>query len=63
MITRDMKIEEICTNYPATIAVFKEYGLDCNECQVAAFEDLEHGAGVHDVNIDDLLKSLNAAIG
>jgi hybrid cluster-associated redox disulfide protein len=62
MITREMKIEEICRNFPAAIEVFKEFGLDCNECQIAAFEDLEHGAAVHDVNIDELLKRLNAVI-
>ena len=62
MITREMKIEEICRKYPAAIAVFKEFGLDCNECQIAAFEDLEHGATVHDVDIDKLLKRLNAVV-
>ena len=62
MITRDMKIEEICRNHPESVTVFKEFGLDCNECQVAAFEDLEHGAGVHKVDIEKLLKRLNEAI-
>ncbi len=62
MITRDMKIEEICRHYPAAIAVFKEFGLDCSECQIAALEDLEHGAAVHKVDIEKLLKKLNAAI-
>ena len=62
MITREMKIEEICRTYPATINVFKEFGLDCNECQMAAIEDLEHGASVHKVDIEKLLHKLNAAI-
>lgn len=62
MITRDMKIEEIFRNYPDTIPVFKEFGLDCNECQIAAFEDLEHGASVHKVDIEELLKKLNETI-
>lgn len=62
MITRNMKIEEICRNYPETIAVFKEFGLDCNECQIAAFEDVEHGASVHKVDIEKLLNKLNAVI-
>ena len=62
MITRDMKIEEICRTYPAAVTVLKEFGLECNECQVAEFEDLEHGAGVHNVDIEDLLQKLNKAI-
>jgi len=62
MITREMKIEEICRNYPAAIAVLKEFGLECNECQVAAYEDLEHGANVHKVDLEKLLSKLNQAI-
>ena len=63
MITRDMKIGDICRNHPAAVAVFREFGLDCNECQIAALEDLEHGAAVHKVDIDKLLKKLNEATG
>ena len=62
MITREMKIEEIIRKYPQTVAIFKEFGLDCNECQVAAFEDLEHGAEVHKVDVEKLLKKLQEVI-
>lgn len=57
-----MTIEEIMRRYPQTIAVFKRFGLDCNECQIAAYEAVEHGAGVHKVNIDELLTELNRVI-
>ena len=62
MITREMKIEEIIRKYPETVAIFKEFGLDCNECQIAAFEDLEHGAEVHKVDVEKLLKKLQEVI-
>jgi hybrid cluster-associated redox disulfide protein len=62
MITRDMKIEEIIRKYPKTIEVLKGFGLDCSACSIAAYEDLEHGAGVHKVDIEKLLKSLNEEI-
>ena len=62
MITRDMTIEDIMRRYPQTVDVFKRFGLDCNECQIAAYEAVEHGAGVHKVNIDELLDELNRAI-
>ena len=62
MISRDMTIEEIMRRYPQTIAVFKRFGLDCNECQIAAYEAVEHGAGVHKVNVEELLEELNRAI-
>jgi len=62
MIDRNMTIEEIIQRHPQTVAVFKRFGLDCNECQIAAYEAIEHGAGVHKVNIDELLAELNRVI-
>lgn len=62
MITRDMIIADIIAAHPETLQVFKNYHLDCYECQIADLETLEHGAGVHKVNIDELLTSLNCAI-
>lgn len=61
MITREMTIAEIIASYPQTIKVFRSFGLDCMECQIADYEQVEHGAGVHDVDIEKLLKALNEA--
>jgi hybrid cluster-associated redox disulfide protein len=61
-ITPEMIIADIITQYPETLAVFKQYSLDCYECQIADLETLAHGAGVHKVAIDQLLNSLNAAL-
>lgn len=63
MITRDMTIAEIVRRYPQTLEVFRKYRLDCFECQIAEFEALEHGAGVHKIDVDELLDELNRAIG
>ncbi len=62
MITKDMTIGEIVRLYPQTLEVFQKFGLDCFECQVAEFEKLEHGAGVHKVDVDKLLEELNRLI-
>ena len=62
MITRDMIIADIITRHPETLAVFKRYNLDCYECQIADIETLEHGAGVHKVEIDALLDALNRSL-
>jgi hybrid cluster-associated redox disulfide protein len=62
MITRDMIITDIITRHPETLTVFKNYNLDCYECQIADIETLEHGAGVHKVAIDELLDSLNQSL-
>ncbi len=62
MITREMTIGEIVRSYPKTLEVFTRFGLDCFECQVADFEKLEHGAGVHKVDVEKLLHELNRVI-
>lgn len=62
MITRNMKIGDVIARHPETIPVFKRFGLDCNECQIAELEALEHGAGVHRVDLETLLEELNRAI-
>lgn len=62
MITRDMTISDIIAKYPQTMEVFRSFGLNCMECQIADYEEVEHGAGVHNVDIAKLLKALNAAI-
>ncbi|AJE03626.1 DUF1858 domain-containing protein [Geobacter pickeringii] len=62
MITKDMTIGDIIRMYPVTLKVFEKHGLDCYECQVADYEQLEHGAGVHKTDVALLLKELNEAI-
>ncbi len=62
MIERTMTIGEIIRRYPQTLPVFERYGLDCNECQIADYEALEHGADVHQVDVEGLLRELNAVI-
>jgi len=63
MITRDMTIEDVIHRYPQTIPVFRRFGLECMECQIASFEAVEHGAGVHKVDVEQLLEELNKVIG
>jgi hybrid cluster-associated redox disulfide protein len=59
MITKDMTITEILRRYPQTLPIFRRYGLDCYDCQIAEVEDLEHGAAVHKVDIGALIADLN----
>ena len=62
MITKDMIIADIITQHPETLSVFKQFNLDCYECQIADLETLGHGAGVHKIVLADLLSSLNSVI-
>lgn len=61
MITKDMTIQEVVARYPESIPVFERYGLGCIVCLAAEFEDLEAGAIVHNVRVNDLLRDLNEA--
>lgn len=62
MITKEMTIGEIIRRYPQTMAVFEKYGLNCSDCQIADLEDLQHGAGVHKADMEQLLAELNRII-
>jgi len=62
MINQEMIIADIIAQYPETLPVFKQFNLDCYECQIADLETLGHGAGVHKISIDQLLLSLNSAL-
>ena len=59
MITKEMTITQILRRYPETLPVFRRYGLDCYECQIAEFEQLEHGAIVHKIDLETLIIELN----
>ena len=59
MISKEMTIMDILRRYPETLPVFERHGLDCYDCQIADFEQLEHGATVHKVDLDVLLAELN----
>ncbi len=58
-ITKDMGIEEVVNKYPETIKVFMQAGLGCLGCSAARFENIEQGAQVHGIDIDQLIADLN----
>ena len=62
MIDKEMKIEDVLRKYPQTIPVFLRFGFDCAGCQLSEFENLEHGAKVHGIDLSTLLASLNESL-
>jgi len=62
MIRKEMKIEDVLRKYPQSVAVFERFGIDCAGCQLSPFEDLEHGAKVHKIDLEALLKGLNDSL-
>ena len=61
-ISKDMKIEEVVTQYPESTMVFMKHGLHCVGCHVSALETIEEGATVHGINVDALVEDLNKVI-
>ena len=62
MIRKEMKIEDVLRNFPQTIPVFRRFGIDCAQCQLSEYEDLEHGAKVHGIDLKELLQGLNDSL-
>ena len=60
MITKDMSITDIVNQYPKTPDVFRRFGMSCFGWMAARFENLEQGAQAHGLNVEELLKELNA---
>lgn len=61
-ITKDMTMGYIVKEFPATVPVFQNKGMGCLSCPTAQLESLEKGAALHGLDVDELLKELNAAI-
>jgi len=62
VIKKDTSIGQIVQDYPQTVEVFLRHGLMCFGCAVARFENLEQGAMAHGINVEQLVKDLNAAV-
>jgi hybrid cluster-associated redox disulfide protein len=61
-IGKTMSIGEVVQTYPQTIEVFLKHGLMCFGCAIARFENIEQGAVAHGINVEALMKDLNAAV-
>jgi hybrid cluster-associated redox disulfide protein len=62
VIRKDMPIGDVVQNYPQTIEVFLRHGLMCFGCAIARFENVEQGATAHGIDVETLMKDLNAAV-
>lgn len=61
-ITGEEPIGQVLKEYPQTLRVFLSHGLMCVGCAVARFENVRDGATAHGIDVEALLKDLNAAI-
>lgn len=61
-ITKEMGILDIVTAHPETLEVFMKFGMGCVGCAAARFENLEAGARVHGIDVDEMVNSMNEII-
>lgn len=59
-ITKDMTIGEILRANPAVAPILMEAGMHCLGCPSAQGESLEEAAMVHGMNVEDLMKKIEA---
>ncbi len=60
-ITKDMTFFEVMRNHPESVQVLQKYHLGCVGCMGAQNESLEQGANAHGIDVEALVKDLNAA--
>jgi len=61
-ITKDMTFFEVMRTWPESVKVLQGYHLGCVGCMGAQNESLEQGANAHGIDVEALVKDLNAAI-
>lgn len=59
-ITKDMTIGEILQANPDVVPVLLDAGMHCLGCPASQAESLEEAAMVHGINIDELMKAIQA---
>ena len=61
-ISIDMGIMEIVSQHPETLEVFAQFGMGCIGCAAARFENLEAGAKVHGIDVDEMVNAMNEIV-
>ncbi len=59
-IDKDTKIGELLENAPEKADILLEAGMHCLGCPASQAETLEEACEVHGIDVEELLKELNA---
>jgi hybrid cluster-associated redox disulfide protein len=59
-ITKEMTIGEILASNPKVVPVLLDAGMHCLGCPASQAESLEEAATVHGIDIDALMKAIEA---
>ena len=60
MITPDMSIASVLRLDPEDAPVFMSFGMHCLDCPHASAESLAEASLVHGIDVNELVKALNA---
>ncbi len=60
MIEKTMKIGEFVEKYPNKVDILLNAGMHCLGCPASQEETIEEACEVHGIDVEDLLKALNA---
>ena len=58
--SKDTKIGEILEKAPEKAEILLEVGMHCLGCPASQMETLEEACEVHEIDVEELLKALNA---
>ena len=59
-ITKDTLIGELIRNKPESVDILLRFGMGCIGCPASQMESLEEASMVHGIDLNQLLKALNA---
>ncbi|RNC69019.1 MAG: DUF1858 domain-containing protein [Desulfuromonadales bacterium] len=57
---KDMTFAQALTTHPDVAKVLRKYNLGCIGCMGAQNESLEQGCAAHGLDVEDILRDLNA---
>jgi hybrid cluster-associated redox disulfide protein len=60
MFTKDMTFAQALQKHPDVAKVLRKYNLGCIGCMGAQNESLEQGCSAHGLDVNDILRDLNA---
>lgn len=61
-INKEMTIAEVVNKFPNTVPVFHRHGMSCLGCPATQYENVEQGAMIHGLDVDQLIEELNKAV-
>ncbi len=59
-ITKDMLIGDILKIKPNAASILMSFGMGCLGCPSSQMESLEQAAAVHGIDVEQIIKKLNA---